>query len=120
MGPYKIKRIVSTNTLELELPSSIKIHSVVNVSQVQLYRPQVEGQKKTLPKPVIIEGEKEFEIEKILNKRIVRGKKKFLVQWKGYIAEGDTWKSRENLKNMKELVEEFEREYGKEAKEVRQ
>jgi len=44
-----------------------------------LYRPQVEGQRKTPPKPVIIKGEEEFEMEKILNKRIVRGKEKFLV-----------------------------------------
>ena len=36
------------------------------------------------------------------------------------MVEGDTWKSRENLKNMKELIKEFEREYKKEAKEVRQ
>ena len=66
--PYRVKRVISTNTIELELPSSIKINSVVNVSQVWLYRPQVKGQRKTLPKPVIIEGEKEFEVEKILNK----------------------------------------------------
>jgi len=46
---------------------------------VQLYRFQVEGQRKTLPKLVIIKGEKEFEIEKILNKKIVKRKKKFLV-----------------------------------------
>jgi len=45
-----------------------------------LYRPQIEGQKKTLPKPVIIKREEEFEVEKILNKRIVRGKERFLVQ----------------------------------------
>jgi len=31
----------------------------------------VEEQRKTPPKPVIIEEEEEFEIEKILNKRIV-------------------------------------------------
>jgi len=31
----------------------------------------------------------------------------------------DTWEERENLGNTKELVEEFEREYGEEAKEVR-
>ena len=80
MEPYKVKEIVSTNAIELELPSSIKIHPVVNISWVQLYRPQVEGQRKTLPKPVIIKGEKEFKVEKILNKRIVRGKEKFLVQ----------------------------------------
>jgi len=119
MGPYKIKGIVSTNAIELELSSSIKIYPIVNVSQVWLYRPQVERQRKTPPKPVIIKGEEEFKVEKILNKRIVRGKKKFLVQWKRYMAERDTWKSRENLKNVKELVEEFEREYREKAKEVR-
>ena len=32
--PYRVKRVISTNTIELELPSSIKINSVVNVSQV--------------------------------------------------------------------------------------
>ena len=118
VGPYRVKGIILTNVIELELPSSIKIHPVVNVSWVQLYRPQMEEQRKTPPKLVIIKGEEEFEVEKILNKRVVRGKEKFLVQWKGYTAEGDTWESRENLKNAKKLVEEFEREYGKEAEEV--
>ena len=120
VGPYKVKEIVSSNMIELELPKSIKIHPVVNVSRVQLHRPQVEGQKKILPKQVIIEGDKEFEIEKILNKRTVRGKEKFLVRWKGYTAEEDTWENRENLENAKELVEEFERIYGKEVEELRQ
>jgi len=80
VGPYKVKGIVSSNAIELELPKSIKIHPVVNISRVQLYKPQVEGQKKILPKPVIIEEEEEFKVEKILNKRTVRGKKKFLVR----------------------------------------
>jgi len=39
----------------------------------------VEGQRRTLLKPVVIEGKEEFKMEKILNKRIVRGKEKFLV-----------------------------------------
>ena len=120
MGPYKINGIVSSNVIELELPKSIKIYPVVNVSRVRLYKLQVKGQKKTLPKPVIIKGEEEFEVEKILNKRMVRGKEKFLVRWKGYTAEEDTWENKENLENAKELVEEFEREYGEEVKELRQ
>jgi len=119
VGPYKIKGIISSNAIELELPKTIKIHPVVNVSRVRLYKPQVEGQKKTPPKPVIIEEKEEFEVEKILNKRVVWGKEKFLVQWKGYTAEGDTWESRENLENVNELVEEFKREYGEEAEELR-
>ena len=119
MDSYKVKGIISSNTIELELPKSIRIHPVVNVSRVWLYKPQVEGQKKTLPKPVIIEGEEKFEVEKILNKRIIRGKKKFLVRWKGYTMEEDTWENRENLENAKELVEEFERIYREEVKELR-
>ena len=33
------------------------------------------------------------------------------------MAEEDTWESRENLKNASELVEEFEKEYGREEEE---
>jgi len=120
VGLYKVKEIVSSNAIDLELPKSIKIHPVVNVSRVRLYKPQVERQKKIPPKPVIIEGEEEFEVEKILNKRMIRGKEKFLVRWKGYTAEKDTWENRKNLENAKELVEEFKREYREEVKELRQ
>ena len=35
------------------------------------------------------------------------------------MAEGDTWESKENLGNTKELVEEFEREYKEEAEKLR-
>ena len=71
VGPYRIKGIILSNIVELKLPSSVRIHSVVNVSRVHLYKPQVEGQKKALPKPAIIKEKEEFEVEKILNKRVV-------------------------------------------------
>jgi len=37
VGPYKIKKVILLNTVELELPSIVKIHPVVNVSRVQKY-----------------------------------------------------------------------------------
>ena len=46
VGPYKVKKIVSSNIVELELPSTVKIHLVVNVSRIHKYTGQVEGQKK--------------------------------------------------------------------------
>jgi len=69
VGPYKIKKIVSSNAVELELPSTVKIHPVVNVSRIYKYIGQVEGQKKEQPALVIIKGEKEWEVERILNKQ---------------------------------------------------
>jgi len=49
VGPYKVKAIISSNAIELELPSTIKIHLVVNISRVQKYKSQVEGQRKEMP-----------------------------------------------------------------------
>jgi len=46
VGPYKIKKIVSSNAVKMELPSTVKIHPVVNVSRICRYVGQVEGQKK--------------------------------------------------------------------------
>jgi len=71
VGPYKVKGIVSSNTIKLKLPRSIRIYPVVNVSRVQLYKPQVKGQKKIPPKLVIIKEKEKFKVEKILNKRMV-------------------------------------------------
>jgi len=37
IGPYKVKKIVSTNAVELQLPSIVKIHPVVNISRICRY-----------------------------------------------------------------------------------
>ena len=91
MDAYKVKKIISTNAIELELPSTIKIHPIVNVSRVYMYRDQVEGQRKEQPLPVVIKGEKEYKVKKILNKKKFRGKDRYLVQWNRYTAKEDTW-----------------------------
>jgi len=57
------------NVVELEVPSTIKIHLVVDVSRIQRYVGQVERQRKKQPAPVIIKGEEGWEIERILNKQ---------------------------------------------------
>ena len=57
VSPYRVKKIISSNMVKLELPSTIKIHLVVNVSRIRRYIGQVERQRKEQPAPVIIEGE---------------------------------------------------------------
>jgi len=86
----------------------MRIHLVVNVSWIVRYKKQIEGQKKEEGKPVEVEEIKEWEVEKILNKKKIKEVEKYLVQWKGFMAEGDTWERKENLKNAEEALEEFE------------
>ena len=109
MGPYMIEEVVLSNIVKLRLPSLMRIHPVVNVSWIVCYKEHVKGQKKEEGKPVKVEGIKEWEVEKILNKKKMRGVEKYLIRWKGFTAEGDTWERRENLKNAEELIEEFEK-----------
>ena len=109
IGPYVVKKIVSENAVELELPASLRIHSVVNVRRIVKYREQVEGQKKIPPPPVEVAGKKEYEVEEILDRQEKRGKTKYLVKWRGYTAEENTWEGLENLKNAMKKVEEFEK-----------
>ena len=52
VGPYVIEEIVSSNAVKLRLPSSMRIHLVVNVSQIVRYKEQVKWQKKEEEKPV--------------------------------------------------------------------
>ena len=80
IDPYKIKKIILTNTVELELSGIVRIHPVVNVNRICRYIEQMEGQKKKQLALVIIEGKEEQEIERILNKQQIRGKDKYLVQ----------------------------------------
>jgi len=85
----------------------MRIHLVVNISQIVQYKEQVKGQKKEEGKLIEVERVEEWEVEKILNKRKIRGVEKYLVRWKGFIAEEDTWERKEDLKNAEEALEEF-------------
>ena len=42
VDPYTIDKVVSTNIVKLQLPTLMRIHLVVNVSQVVWYKEQVE------------------------------------------------------------------------------
>ena len=59
VGPYMIEEVVLLNVVKLQLPSLMRIHLVVNVSQIVRYKEQVKVQKKEEGKPVEVEGVKE-------------------------------------------------------------
>ena len=58
----------------------MRIHPAVNISWVVRYKEQVKGQKVEEVKLVEINGVEEWELEKILNKRKIRGVIKYLIR----------------------------------------
>ena len=67
-------------------------------------------------KLVEIDGVEEWEIEKILNKRKIRGIVKYLMWWKEFTVEHNIWEREENLENSKKAVVEFERKISMEVR----
>ena len=50
-----------------------------------------QGRRPPPPPLVICDGIEEYEVKKILDSRIFRGKVEYLVRWKGYGVEEDEW-----------------------------
>ena len=80
VGLYTIEEVVLLNVVKLQLSTLMRIHPVVNVSQIVRYKEQVKEQKKKEGKPVEVEEVKEWKVEKILNKKKIRGVEKYLVR----------------------------------------
>jgi len=101
MRLYVIEKVVSKDLVKLKLLASMIIHSVVNISRVVRYRKLIKGQKIKEPKLVEVNRVEKWEVEKILNKRKVRGVIKYLVCWKEFTAENNIWKKEKDLENTK-------------------
>jgi hypothetical protein len=118
VGPYRVKRVVNANAYELELPASLKIHPVINISHLKEYRDGVlsfpdRPVPLTRPEPEALDdnGAPEWLVDRLLDHRTVkRGSRQtdqYLVEWKGYPISEATWEPIENLTNSMDLVSEF-------------
>jgi len=56
---YKIEKVILKNTVKLKLLASIRIHPVVNISQVVRYKELVREQRVEEIKPVKVNGVEE-------------------------------------------------------------
>ena len=107
LGPFEIIKVVSPNAVKLKLPTSFKIHDVINVLRVRPYKPPVEEQRVTPPEAIEVEGTPEYEVEEVLNFQLKQGKLEYLVKWSGYTDDYNTWEPAFNLDNSKEAINNF-------------
>jgi len=106
---FEIEKLYGTNAYRLKLPPlSGKIHLVFHVRLLEPYRQNtISGRRSPTPPPVDLE-QQEYVIEKIKTTEIKGGQVKYLVSWKGYGPDEDTWEHYENLKDGGEhLVRQF-------------
>ena len=108
-GPFPVEKKLSPVTYRLKLPTAMKIHPVFHVDLLTRYREtDAHGPNYERPPPEIVEGEPEWEVEKIINSRLHGRHKKlqFLVQWKGFPPSEDSWVPEPDL-SAPDLIEDF-------------
>ena len=118
LGPFHIVKIVSPVAYELALPPEMKIHPVQHAEKLKPvqesssfapHRTQI-----PLPPPpeVSEDGQVEFEVERILDRRIRKlrhgqTRTEYLVHWKGYPSYDATWEPAKNLDRSQSLISEY-------------
>jgi uncharacterized protein YuzE len=96
VGPFKIIRAhPETSTYKLELPANYKIHPTFHARLLKAAVPNdpelFPEREPARPGPAFPDDEDEYEIEKILDHKDVRGKRRYLVHWLGYPTSDDQW-----------------------------
>ena len=92
LGPFKIIDIINPVAYKLELPKEYRIHNVFHISLLKKYHPndlqKFPERTTALAQPQEINGAPEWEVEKILDQKIIRNRSKshteYLIKWKDY------------------------------------
>ena len=117
-GPYKIVKKINDVTFELELHQVQSVKQPerkFHVSKLRRFYPRflrfVDSDKvDEVPQPpILIDEDVEYEVEEVLDKRVVKGKPEYLIRWQGYSKYHDTWEPKDHLQNAEELVAAYHR-----------
>jgi len=112
-GPFKIKRMKGPITYQLELPSTWKIYDTFHPVHLSPYKETSQyGPNELRPPPELVDNEEEYSVDHIVrHKKNNKGNLLFLIRWKGYSVEDDTWEPASNLKNARETLDEYKKRH---------
>jgi Chromo (CHRromatin Organisation MOdifier) domain len=108
--PFEVLAKVGPSSYRLKIPTTWHVHPVFNkILLTPFQTPSFPSQQRNHPRPpmLIVGQEKEYEIEEIHNSRRCRGCLEFLVHWKGYPDEDNTWEPELHLENAPQVVKRF-------------
>jgi transposase InsO family protein len=111
-GPFEVVKRIGESAYELKLPDSwAAVHPVYNETYLTPYRPPKFNRQKRPPPPppIMVDEEEEHEVEEILDHRKHRGRTHYLVHWKGYPHEENTWEPPSHLQHAWKKVDEYHR-----------
>ncbi|HEX4372955.1 MAG TPA: hypothetical protein VHZ50_06600, partial [Puia sp.] len=94
-GPFKIKRKLSNLIYELELPAGMKVHPIFHVSLLEPAYGEASVQEQ-----IDFEDQNDetiYEVEKLLKQRKQNGQWQYLVKWKNYGNEENTWEPENHI-----------------------
>ncbi|CAD6962302.1 unnamed protein product, partial [Tilletia controversa] len=102
LGPFKILDKISSHAYRLQLPASMKIHNVFHVSLLEPHKPNIiVGRTQPPPLPVEVDGQAEYEVERVVDSKIDRrytNPLRYLVEWSGYTGpDRFTWEPVDQL-----------------------
>ena len=105
IGPFHVIERVGEVADKLDLPPYLKWHPVFHVALLVRYK---DGSRVLPPPlPVMIDGEPQFEVEAILDHKTRGTSVHYLVQWKGYGPEHNSWEPTGNLKGCMAILKEY-------------
>lgn len=107
LGPYKVLERIGKRAYRIKIPATWKVHDVFHVSLLEPKKPDNFGRQAEPQPAIVIDEEEEYEVEEILNSRIYRNKVQYLIKWKGYSMEENTWQSLADVQHAKEAIEHF-------------
>ncbi|KAF8753823.1 hypothetical protein RHS01_06832 [Rhizoctonia solani] len=107
LGPFKVTEKISSHAYRLELPETLKIHNVFYVGLLSKAHESPSQPFPSRPPPETIEGEEEYKVEQIIDSKRQQGKWFYLIKWKGYGPEDNSWEPEELLKHSQEEIKRF-------------
>jgi hypothetical protein len=121
LGPFPVVRKVGNNIYRLRLPPSMsRIHPVFNVVKLTPASDDPITGRRTAPPPPpeIVNGEEEWVVEEILDSKMMNRKLCYLVKWKDFGIEHNSWEPWDNV-HAPELVAELYRKHPGAARHIR-